>query len=88
MAHTKSALKRARQSKNNRARNNASASQIKSARRKLDAALSQKDKAAIAAAQAGFNSVLDKAAKHGSITRNTAARRKTRAAAAIRKIAG
>ncbi len=85
MAHTKSALKRDRQSKKNRERNNAAASTIKTARRKLAAALVKKDAAAIKESLSKFNSVLDKAAKYGVITRNTASRRKTRAAAAARK---
>jgi small subunit ribosomal protein S20 len=85
MAHTQSALKRARQSKKNRSKNNATASLIKTTRRKLDAALAKKDKGAAEKALAAFNSVLDKAAKYGVIDRNTATRRKTRAAAATRK---
>ena len=84
MAHTKSALKRDRQSKKNRYKNNATASLIKTTRRKLDAAVAKKDKAAATSALAAFNSVLDKAAKQGVIERNTAVRRKTRAATYVR----
>jgi small subunit ribosomal protein S20 len=84
MAHTKSALKRARQARKNRAGNNATVSQIKTARRKLDAALAAKDKAAAEKALQVFSSVLDKAAKQGAIKKNNAVRKKTRAAAAIR----
>ena len=51
----------------------------------LDAALAKKEKDAITAALAQFNSVLDKAAKHGIIKKNTAIRRKRRAAARLKK---
>ncbi len=83
MAHTKSALKRARQNIQRRAANRAGKSLIKTTSEKLDAAIAGKDAAAIKAALSSLHSALDKAAKQGEITRNTAIRRKARANARV-----
>lgn len=84
MGHTKSAAKRARQYQNNQLRNSAARSLVKTKTRKLVGSVAAKDEAAIKAAYAEFCSALDKAAKKGSITKQTAIRRKARAAARMR----
>ena len=88
MAHTKSALKRARTSNENRLRNKAAVSLIKTNQKKLVDVIAAKDAKAAAEAYKIYCASLDKAAKKGSITRNTAVRKKARGAAALRKIQG
>lgn len=88
MAHTKSALKRARTSNENRLRNKAAVSLIKTNQKKLMDAIGAKDAKAAAGAYTTYCASLDKAAKKGSITRNTAVRKKARGAAALRKLQG
>lgn len=87
MAHTKSAVKRARTSNEDRLRNKAAVSLIKGAQKKLMDAVATKDAKAAAEAYKKFCACLDKAAKKGSITKNTAVRKKARGAAHLRKIA-
>ncbi len=84
MGHTKSAAKRARQYQANQLRNNAAKSLVKTKTRKLAGTVTAKDEAAIKTAYAEFCSALDKAAKKGSITKQTAIRRKARAATRMR----
>jgi small subunit ribosomal protein S20 len=86
MAHTKSALKRARQSRVSRASNLDVRSRIKSQRTKFLAALAAKDAATADKHYRAFASLLDKAAKKGVLKRNNAIRKKGRAAAALRAI--
>ena len=86
MAHTKSAVKRARTSNENRLRNKAAVSLIKGHQKKLMDAVAAKDPAAASAAYKTYCASLDKAVKKGSITRNTAIRKKARGAAHLRKI--
>ena len=85
MAHTKSALKRARQNIRRRADNRSGRSVIKTMTERLDKVVAGKDAAAIPKELANLHSSLDKAAKHGVITRNTAIRRKARANARVAK---
>jgi small subunit ribosomal protein S20 len=85
MAHTKSALKRARQNVRRRADNRSGRSVIKTMAERLDKVVAGKDAAAIAKELSNLHSALDKAAKHGVITRNTAVRRKARANARVAK---
>lgn len=85
MAHTKSALKRARQNVRRRADNRAGRSIIKTRGEQLDQALAAKDAKAADAVLRELHSSLDKAAKYGVITRNTATRRKARANARVAK---
>ena len=87
MAHTKSALKRARTSNEDRLRNKAAVSLIKTNQKKLMDAVATKDAKVSAEAYKAYCTVLDKAAKKGAITKNTAVRRKTRAAVHLRKLA-
>ena len=78
MPNIKSAEKRIRQSEKNRAKNRAVKSKINTARKPV---LEGKgDKETMAKAIAEYSSVLDKAVKQGVIKRNTADRRKARAA--------
>lgn len=84
MGHTKSAVKRARQYQSNQLRNSAAKSLVKTKTRKLVGTVAAKDEAAIKAAYSEFCSALDKAAKKGSITKQTAIRRKARASARMR----
>lgn len=87
MAHTKSALKRARTSNENRLRNRAAVSLIKTNQKRLLEAVGSKDAKAALEAYKVYCTVLDKAAKKGCITKNTAVRKKARGAAALRKMA-
>jgi small subunit ribosomal protein S20 len=84
MAHTKSAEKKIRQYREQRVRNNAAKSIIKKNSRKLSAAMTAKDSAAIPQSYAALCSALDKAVKRGNIKKQTAIRRKARAARAMR----
>ncbi len=86
MAHTKSALKRARTSNEDRLRNKAAVSLIKSRQKNLMVAVAAKDAKVAGDAYKTYCTVLDKAAKKGSITKNTATRKKARGAAQLRKI--
>ncbi|HEY5621221.1 MAG TPA: 30S ribosomal protein S20, partial [Pontiella sp.] len=58
----------------------------KSARRTMMEALETKDTEAGQSALRAYSSILDKAAKAGVISKNTAVRRKTNAANGLRKI--
>lgn len=84
MAHTKSAEKKIRQYREQRTRNNAAKSLIKSKSRKLSTAVAAKDSATIKQTYAELCSSLDKAVKRGNIKKQTAIRRKARAARAMR----
>ena len=84
MAHTSSAKKRIHQYRNNQLRNSAARSLVKSTARKMVTAVDGKNGDSIKAAYATLCSALDKAAKKGSITKQTAIRRKARAAAKMR----
>jgi small subunit ribosomal protein S20 len=84
MAHSKQAKKRIRQNERQAARNRPI--RTYTARRMRDArdAIAHGDEDAVAALQAA-QSALDRAAKAGVIHANTAARRKSRLAAALKK---
>jgi small subunit ribosomal protein S20 len=84
MAHTKSAKKKIHQYRNNQLRNSAAKSLIKTSVRKLVKSVEVKEEAGIKSSYAELCSALDKAAKKGSITKQTAIRRKARAAARLR----
>jgi small subunit ribosomal protein S20 len=87
MPHTKSAAKRNRQSIVARARNRAHQSLIRTKGLAFRKAAAGGDAKAAQAAYSAFCSVLDKAAKVGSVKKNTAVRRKGRAADLLRKMA-
>lgn len=84
MAHTSSAKKRIHQYRDNQLRNSAAKSLVKTNSRKLSGAIQGKDSASIKASYATLCSSLDKAAKKGSIKKETAIRRKARAARQMR----
>jgi len=84
MAHTSSAKKRIHQYRNNQLRNSAANSLVKTNSRKMVAAVEAKDGDGIKKAYATLCSTLDKAAKKGSIKKETAIRRKARAARQMR----
>ena len=78
MAHTKQALKRARQNERLRIKNKAMRSEIKTQVKAVRAAIASKDEAALAAAVQVTQSKLDKAAKRRVLHPNAAARLKSR----------
>ena len=78
MPNIKSAEKRVRQSAKNREKNRAVKSKINTARRPVLAGTL--DKEAMKKAVSAYASTLDKAVKQGVIKKNTANRRKSRAA--------
>ena len=80
MAHSRSAWKRVRKATKARTRNVEVKDRIKASRRGLFESLAKKDKENSQKLFKQYCSVLDKSAKRGIITRNTAMRRKARAA--------
>lgn len=85
MPNIKSAEKRDRQAAKSRAKNRAAMSRINTERRKVLGA-KEMDEATAKKALADYSSVLDKSVKQGVIKRNTADRRKSRAAKRIAAI--
>ena len=83
MPNIKSAIKRDAISKARRLRNLSNKSRLHTARRTFLAAVEAGDAAKSAEALRVFSSEIDKAAKKGAITKNGAARRKSRAAALV-----
>ena len=88
MANIKSAKKRILTSAKKAARNKAVKSQIKTAVKKVRAAIDGGDKAAAAAALSNAASAIDSAAGKGVLHKNTAARKVSRLADAVNKIEG
>jgi small subunit ribosomal protein S20 len=87
MAHSKQALKRARQSERNRLANKAKLSRLKTSMKALMALVAAGDKAKAAAMLPAVCQKIDKAAQTKVIHKNTAARRKSivsRAVAAMK----
>jgi small subunit ribosomal protein S20 len=80
MAHTKQALKRARQNERLRIKNKAMRSELKTQIKSIRAALAAKDAKGVAAAVQVTQSKLDKAAKRRVIHPNAAARLKSQLA--------
>ncbi len=87
MPNLKSAKKRMRQNIVRHDRNIQVRTRIKNARLKMIEGLEAKDATAGDIAFRAYCSILDKAAKSGIIKKNTAVRRKTKAANNLRKIA-
>lgn len=83
MAHSKQALKRARQSERNRLANKARMTRLKSAMKSLMAIVAAGDKAKATAMLPSICKTIDKAAQTHVIHRNTAARRKSLASRAV-----
>ena len=77
MAHTKSAIKRLRTSKQANLRNRMRLSELKTLEKKLHAAVDSKDAAAAAELGKTYCSRIDKAAKVGTVHANRAANKKS-----------
>lgn len=86
MPNIKSAMKRVRQSAEDRIRNRSEKTLLATQRRTFLAAVESKDKDKVAQQFRRYCSVLDKAAKKGMIKKNNADRKKQRAALMINKI--
>ena len=87
MANIKSAKKRVQVAKVRAARNKSAKSAMKTAIKKVDAAIAANDKAAAAEALLNATSVIDKTAKKGIIHKNTASRKVSRLAKAVNALA-
>lgn len=87
MAHTQSAKKRIRQTIARTAVNRTIMSRVRTFRKKVAVAVESKDKEAAVAAYNTFASVIDKAAKRGTVPANRAANYKSKAAKAVASIA-
>jgi small subunit ribosomal protein S20 len=83
MANTKSAEKRNRQNVNQRERNRAHRSRMRTAVKKLRAAVAKGDRAAATQLLTETLSVIDKTATKGVVHANTASRTKSRLASAV-----
>jgi small subunit ribosomal protein S20 len=83
MANTKSAEKRMRQSAEQRERNRADRSTMRTAVKKVRGALDKGDAAAAAAALPAAVQVIDRSAKKGVVHQNTASRTKSRLTKAV-----
>ncbi len=77
MAHTKSAIKRLRTSKQANLRNRMRLSELKTLEKKLRAAVDAKDSAAAVELGKTYCSRIDKAAKVGTVHANRAANKKS-----------
>lgn len=85
MAHTKSALKRIRQTETRTVRNRAAISRIRTLRKKLDVVVATGDAAAVSEVYNQFSSAVDKAAKTGKMPANRASNYKSKAAKTVSK---
>ena len=85
MPNSKNAAKRARTSEKSRQRNAETKSALKTLRKSLLAAIAESAAPKPDTAYRAFFAALDKGAKHGIIAKNTAIRKKARAAAMLRK---
>ena len=88
MANTKSAEKRAREALAARARNVAHRSKVRSAVRKVVAAIGEGKKQEAAAALKAASPIIDSMARKGIIHKNKAARHKSRLARQAKAMAG
>ncbi len=87
MANTKSAEKRARQTKTRTLRNKILKTRVRNARKDALTAVAGGDEKLIATKSSLLASTADKAAKSGIIHKNTASRIKARIAAAVKRAA-
>ncbi|WP_221030627.1 30S ribosomal protein S20 [Actomonas aquatica] len=83
MANTKSALKAARQTERNTARNKTVKTRLKTLRKKFMTAVAAGDKDVVASAGAQYASAMDRATKSGVVHRNAAARAKSHVSKAL-----
>ena len=86
MAQHKSAIKRARQTIKRNARNRALRSALRTAIKKFDAQIQAKEMEAAEKALPLVHKTIDRAVTKGVLHRNTAARRKSRVAAALKRL--
>lgn len=86
MAQHKSAIKRARQTIKRNARNRALRSTLRTAIKKFAAQIQAKEMEAAEKALPSVHKAIDRAVTKGVLHRNTAARRKSRAAAALKRL--
>ena len=86
MPNTKSAKKALRQARRRHVRNIRKTRSLKSALKQFGRALVAKDKAEALKLFPGVQKALDKSAKSNLITKNTAARKKSRFSASIKKL--
>ncbi len=77
MPRTKSVQKRIRQNEKRRVRNRANVSRYKTATKKLEAAIKQKDTAKARELLPGVAATIDKAASKNALTKNSASRKKS-----------
>ncbi len=87
MANIKSAKKRIKVNQTKALRNKMVKSGVKTAVKKVDAAIASGDKAAADAALLSATSAIDKAATKGVFHKNNASRKVSRLAAAVNKMA-
>ena len=87
MANIKSAKKRIQVAKARNERNKSIKSAVKTAIKKVEAAVAAKDKEAAAAALLDATSAIDKATSKGVYHKNTASRKVSRLAKAVNSIA-
>ena len=87
MANIKSAKKRILVSKTRNERNKENKSAVKTAMKKVDAAVAAKDKEAASAALLAATSAIDKAATKGVYHKNNASRKVSRLTKAVNSIA-
>lgn len=87
MANIKSAKKRVLVSQKKAARNKSIRSAVKTSIKKVEAAIASNDKAAAESALKDATSVISKAASKGVYHKNTAARKVSRLALAVNKMA-
>ncbi|MDD2959092.1 MAG: 30S ribosomal protein S20 [Lachnospiraceae bacterium] len=87
MANIKSAKKRVLVAKTRNERNKAIKSSVKTAVKKVDAAVAANDKEAASAALLAATTAIDKAASKGVYHKNTASRKVSRMAKAVNGIA-
>lgn len=86
MPNLKSQKKRMRSDEEKRVLNQGVRTRVKTARRKMMAATAAGEVEATTTAFREYCSILDKAAKKGLLKKNTAVRRKTRAAEKLREL--
>ena len=87
MANIKSAKKRILVERRNAAKNKAIKSRVKTAVKKVDAAIAAKDKAAASTALTAAISEINRAASKGVFHKKTASRKISRMSVAVNKIA-
>lgn len=88
MPRIKSAIKRVDVAERNRERNRSWKSAVRSARNKVENAIEKSDNNAMGSNLNEAFSIIDRAVSKGVLSKNTAARRKSRLVKQVRKAAG